>query len=99
MNLSQISRQSEQLVFIGAERRRIPQPGWLHGAFIAIISLESSKWAHSATARHKGGCNLSFADGHCEYWKWKAPDNIGNTFSAPYEDALRLFNVTKGRKY
>ncbi len=23
------------------------------------------------TARHNNGCNLSFADGHCEYWKYK----------------------------
>lgn len=23
------------------------------------------------TARHSNGCNLSFADGHCEFWRWK----------------------------
>ncbi len=23
--------------------------------------------------RHNQGCNLSFADGHAEHWKWKAP--------------------------
>jgi prepilin-type N-terminal cleavage/methylation domain-containing protein/prepilin-type processing-associated H-X9-DG protein len=28
------------------------------------------------TARHNNGCNLSFADGHCEFWKWKDPRTI-----------------------
>jgi prepilin-type processing-associated H-X9-DG protein len=25
------------------------------------------------TERHSQGCNLSFADGHAEYRRWKAP--------------------------
>ncbi len=26
--------------------------------------------------RHSQGCNLSFADGHVEHWKWKAPKTV-----------------------
>jgi prepilin-type processing-associated H-X9-DG protein len=29
-------------------------------------------WWDLPADRHNRGANLSFADGHCEYWKWKA---------------------------
>jgi prepilin-type processing-associated H-X9-DG protein len=30
-------------------------------------------WWDLPADRHNRGANLSFADGHAEYWKWKAP--------------------------
>jgi prepilin-type processing-associated H-X9-DG protein len=30
-------------------------------------------WAELPTDRHNRGCNLSFADGHVDHWKWKWP--------------------------
>jgi prepilin-type N-terminal cleavage/methylation domain-containing protein/prepilin-type processing-associated H-X9-DG protein len=30
-------------------------------------------WWDMPSNRHNQGCNLSFADGHVEHWKWKAP--------------------------
>jgi prepilin-type N-terminal cleavage/methylation domain-containing protein/prepilin-type processing-associated H-X9-DG protein len=30
-------------------------------------------WLDLAADRHNQGANLSFADGHVEHWKWKAP--------------------------
>lgn len=30
-------------------------------------------WGNLPADRHEQGCNLSFADGHCEYWKWLNP--------------------------
>lgn len=31
---------------------------------------ESTSWVSTPADRHARGCNLSFADGHVEYWKW-----------------------------
>jgi len=28
------------------------------------------------TARHNNGCNMSFADGHCEYYRWRDPRTL-----------------------
>ena len=33
-------------------------------------------WQNGPAHRHGHGANLSFADGHCERWKWKYPDDI-----------------------
>ena len=59
---------------------------WLHHS-LNVLGSESSPSGHHywkcyknadgtlninmITARHSNGCNLSFADGHCEYWKYK----------------------------
>ena len=37
------------------------------------ISLLSGSWTSTPADRHNQGCNLSFADGHVEYWKWHWP--------------------------
>lgn len=34
------------------------------------IALAAANWESVPSDRHRGGCNLSFADGHVEYWKW-----------------------------
>lgn len=36
-------------------------------------ALGTSIWVSTPADRHKRGCNLSFADGHVEYWKWFSP--------------------------
>jgi prepilin-type N-terminal cleavage/methylation domain-containing protein/prepilin-type processing-associated H-X9-DG protein len=33
-------------------------------------------WQNGPAHRHNQGSNLSFADGHCEHWKWKYPSGI-----------------------
>jgi prepilin-type N-terminal cleavage/methylation domain-containing protein/prepilin-type processing-associated H-X9-DG protein len=33
----------------------------------------SAVWWDLPANRHSQGCNLSFADGHAEHWKWKVP--------------------------
>jgi prepilin-type N-terminal cleavage/methylation domain-containing protein/prepilin-type processing-associated H-X9-DG protein len=30
-------------------------------------------WQNAPSDRHSRGMNLSFTDGHCEYWKWRCP--------------------------
>ena len=31
------------------------------------------EWWDLPANRHNQGCNLSFADGHAEHWKWTVP--------------------------
>jgi prepilin-type N-terminal cleavage/methylation domain-containing protein/prepilin-type processing-associated H-X9-DG protein len=33
-------------------------------------------WQNGPAHRHSQGANLTFADGHCEHWKWKYPNGI-----------------------
>ena len=52
-------------------------------------------WQNGPAHRHNQGANLSFADGHCEHWRWKYPNGIqGNGQTAvnatDMEDLHRL---------
>ena len=41
---------------------------------LAPFSSEPNQlWADTPTDRHSQGCNLSFADGHAQFHRWKAP--------------------------
>ena len=59
------------------------------------FGASSGAWSSTPSDRHMQGCNLTFVDGHLEYWKWAAPKkgNTGNKLiSAPNElrDLRRL---------
>jgi len=45
----------------------IPPPGWRQ------IFGTSEIWWDLPANRHSQGCNLSFADGHVERWRWTTP--------------------------
>ena len=45
-------------------------------AFAVNIHLE--QWFDSPPIRHGNGTNLSFADGHSEYWKWKGRETVAH---------------------
>jgi prepilin-type N-terminal cleavage/methylation domain-containing protein/prepilin-type processing-associated H-X9-DG protein len=52
-------------------------------------------WQNGPSHRHSQGANLSFADGHCEHWKWLYPDDVqfhGQTAANPADlrDLKRL---------
>ncbi len=59
------------------------------------------------TARHSGGCNLSFADLHCEWWRWKDPRTVkfaNREISAAEAsdnnpDILRLLRLLRGNLF
>ena len=65
-----------------------PRPGFVsrknlaEGSFCSVkdINAKVPKWvvrdSRNITARHSNGCNLSFADGHCEHWKYKDPRTV-----------------------
>jgi len=44
-------------------------------------------WLDLPADRHRQGANLSFADGHIEHWRWKAPKIFQGVFWSPYSDA------------
>ena len=72
-----ISGTSRKIVFTDAASKT----RWIVGSFQPIdISSQTPKWrikdGHNITARHSDGCNMSFADYHCEYWKWKDPRTV-----------------------
>ena len=42
-------------------------------AFFIAQPLPHERWGDIPTDRHSQGCNLSFADGHAQFHRWKAP--------------------------
>ncbi len=38
-----------------------------------VSAASSAVWLSTPADRHAQGCNISFADGHIEYWRWFAP--------------------------
>ena len=77
-SLGQISRPAEKMVVIDASS----EGRWIEGSFSPVFDIEavSPLWyvrvnpepviSRNITARHGEGCNLSFADIHCEYFKY-----------------------------
>jgi prepilin-type N-terminal cleavage/methylation domain-containing protein/prepilin-type processing-associated H-X9-DG protein len=52
-------------------------------------------WQNGPSHRHSQGANLSFADGHCEHWKWLYPNDVqthgqGTANAADLQDLKRL---------
>lgn len=78
-SLNEISRGAEKMVFIDASS----QGRWIEGSFCPVVDVEAvpPMWyvrenpvgviSRNITARHGEGCTLSFADIHCEYWKYR----------------------------
>jgi prepilin-type N-terminal cleavage/methylation domain-containing protein/prepilin-type processing-associated H-X9-DG protein len=76
--LGHISRPAEKMVFIDASS----EGRWIEGSFCPVFDIKAlpPMWyvrenpigviSRNITARHGEGCNLSFADMHCEYWKY-----------------------------
>ena len=42
-----------------------------------FLPAPDNSWYNLPSSRHNRGCNLAFADGHAEHWRWKA--------AAPYK--------------
>jgi prepilin-type N-terminal cleavage/methylation domain-containing protein/prepilin-type processing-associated H-X9-DG protein len=107
--LGELRRPSEKMVFIDATGLL----KWIDGPF-KIMHLDEpgppKEWPpwwgmNCITTRHNDGGNLSFADGHCEYWRWQDPRTIKYAnFKLNPEDAsennpdlIRLYEVIKKR--
>jgi prepilin-type N-terminal cleavage/methylation domain-containing protein/prepilin-type processing-associated H-X9-DG protein len=64
----------------------IPPPGW---------SFVEQTWWDLPANRHSQGSSMSFADGHIEYWRWRAPktfEKLGQSITDEQDrqDFLRL---------
>jgi prepilin-type N-terminal cleavage/methylation domain-containing protein/prepilin-type processing-associated H-X9-DG protein len=46
------------------------------GIPVAAYPGNHNSWWDVPANRHNQGCNFSFADGHVEHWKWKAPKQV-----------------------
>jgi prepilin-type N-terminal cleavage/methylation domain-containing protein/prepilin-type processing-associated H-X9-DG protein len=69
---SAISRPSLVFAFLDEHELTIED-----GVFLLYRDPDET-WQNAPSDRHNRGLNLSFTDGHCEYWKWRAPKNIQN---------------------
>ncbi len=56
------------------------------------FSLASGSWTSTPSDRHDQGCNLTFADGHVEHWKWFWPKKVSlnNTLSVNQQELRDL---------
>jgi prepilin-type processing-associated H-X9-DG protein/prepilin-type N-terminal cleavage/methylation domain-containing protein len=60
------------------------------------LAAASVSWLSTPADRHQQGCNITFADGHAEYWKWyspKADDADQQASGREMRDIRRLQNV------
>lgn len=63
-----------------------------------LVAASSAMWLSTPADRHAQGCNISFADGHAEYWRWFAPKEAskgnvhlsGNSSISQSRDFVRL---------
>jgi len=93
----------ERLVFI--------DEGWVSPDAYAVHYGGEERWWDDPPVRHGDGTNVSFADGHIEYWKWKGLDTIKQgrkavrghsgdftpTTAEGFQDLYRMQKATWGR--
>jgi len=90
-----------------AKRMVYIDEGWVTPDSFAV-HYNNGQWWDDPPTRHGDGTNISFADGHAEYWKWKGTDTAklgrdrerghpGNHYS-PESEAGRedLYDIQKG---
>ena len=90
-----------------AKRMVYIDEGWVTPDSFAV-HYNNGQWWDDPPTRHGDGTNISFADGHAEYWKWKGMDTAklgrdrerghpGNHYS-PESEAGRedLYDIQKG---
>lgn len=86
-SLSEIQASATKMVFVDAGAKEGVK--WLDGSFCCVDKIDQippnwSRWGNknitkddrNITARHRGGTNMTFADGHYEYWKYSDPRTV-----------------------
>jgi len=59
--------------FVFVDQGRIGPEGW-------VTCYSQPSWWDWVPVRHGKGTTFSFADGHCEYWKWKDPRTLTHSW-------------------
>jgi len=112
-SMDTISRPSSRMIFVDASSSW----EWIHNCYSPIrydpMQMRKEWWPwddpkhrQQITARHSGGCNMSFADFHCEWWRWKNSRTIkfanreisANEASGDNDDIDRLLELLRGRR-
>jgi prepilin-type processing-associated H-X9-DG protein len=90
---SEISRPDTVFVFIEEHE----SSRWDSSFFVqpprkptAVSAASSAGWLSIPSDRHEQGCNISFADGHFEYWRWLAPKEPSDPGMHATEHSVRL---------
>jgi len=68
---TQIRQPATRFVFV--DQGRIGPEGW-------VTCYGQPSWWDLVPIRHGRGTTFSFADGHCEYWKWKDPRTLTHSW-------------------
>jgi prepilin-type N-terminal cleavage/methylation domain-containing protein/prepilin-type processing-associated H-X9-DG protein len=71
MKTSELVNPPPDQVFVFIEEHE--ESVWSGGFLVLPREGGAGTWNSTPTDRHMQGCNLTFADGHLEYWKWLAP--------------------------
>jgi prepilin-type N-terminal cleavage/methylation domain-containing protein/prepilin-type processing-associated H-X9-DG protein len=95
MRTSELLNPPPEKVFVFIEEHE--QSIW-SGGFLVLprerFGINGGVWSSTPSDRHMQGCNLTFADGHIDHWKWNAPKRPGQNslISSPGElkDLRRL---------
>ena len=104
----EITMPSERMVFVDATSRM----AWIEGSYCQVEQIDAipPKWyvrdSRNITARHHGGCNLSFADASCGYWKFRDPRTLDlaswemgpDDASEDNPDLDRMVQLLQGRR-
>lgn len=105
---SEITMASRRMVFIDATCRT----EWIEGSFCAVQQIDAippawfARDSRNISARHRDGCNVSFADDHGEYWKFEDPRTVAlaNWEMSPEEaseanpDLDRMVQLLQGKR-
>jgi prepilin-type N-terminal cleavage/methylation domain-containing protein/prepilin-type processing-associated H-X9-DG protein len=95
---TEIRSPANLFVFIDTDAAEITDPTF---GIVPLGDYFQNWWLDVPADRHNTrSCNLTFADGHVETWKWKAPKghlvNTPTTGPEDTEDLRRLQNSIKG---
>ncbi len=72
--ISQVNRPATTIWFLEEYDNR----GYNEGGF-EEYQPKNNTWVDIPGLFHFDGCNLSFADGHCEWWHWTDPNTLALT--------------------
>jgi len=76
-SINEIKRTSGKLVFADVKHGNRTRIEYGNGGPFTPIRLSTEEWIGTdLTLRHMNGCNLSFADLHCDYYKYKDQKTI-----------------------